>query len=46
VVRAPAGTRIADNPVQSGRRIATLRKEARLGPAIAFMSPGRGAITV
>jgi catechol 2,3-dioxygenase-like lactoylglutathione lyase family enzyme len=32
--------------VQPGRRIATLRKEAGLGPAIAFMSPGRGAITV
>jgi hypothetical protein len=32
--------------VQTGRRIATLRKEAGLGPAIAFMSPGRGAITV
>ena len=27
---------------QPGRRIATLRKEAGLGPAIAFMSPGRG----
>jgi hypothetical protein len=32
--------------VQPGRRIATLRKEAGLGPAVAFMSPGRGAITV
>jgi hypothetical protein len=32
--------------VQPGRRIATLRKEAGLGPAIAFMSPGPGAITV
>jgi catechol 2,3-dioxygenase-like lactoylglutathione lyase family enzyme len=32
--------------VQPGRRIATLRKEAGLGPAIAFMTPGRGAITV
>jgi catechol 2,3-dioxygenase-like lactoylglutathione lyase family enzyme len=32
--------------VQPGRRIATLRKEARLGPAIAFMTPGPGAITV
>ena len=30
--------------VQPGRRIATLRKEAGLGPAIAFMSPGPGAI--
>jgi hypothetical protein len=29
--------------VQPGRRIATLRREARLGPAIAFMSPGAGA---
>jgi hypothetical protein len=32
--------------VQPGRRIATLRKEAGLGPAIAFMTPGRGAIPV
>jgi catechol 2,3-dioxygenase-like lactoylglutathione lyase family enzyme len=32
--------------VQPGRRIATLRKEAGLGPAIAFMTPGAGAITV
>jgi hypothetical protein len=32
--------------VQPGRRIATLRKEAGLGPAIAFMTPGRGAIRV
>jgi catechol 2,3-dioxygenase-like lactoylglutathione lyase family enzyme len=32
--------------VQPGRRIATLRKEAGLGPAIAFMSPGPGAINV
>jgi hypothetical protein len=31
--------------VQPGRRIATLRKEAGLGPAIAFMTPGPGAIT-
>jgi hypothetical protein len=30
--------------VQPGRRIATLRGEAGLGPAIAFMSPGPGAI--
>lgn len=30
--------------VQRGRRIATLRPEAGLGPAIAFMTPGRGAI--
>jgi hypothetical protein len=30
--------------VQPGRRIATLRKEAGLGPAIAFMTPGPGAI--
>ena len=29
--------------VQPGRRIATLRKEAGLGPAIAFMTPGPGA---
>jgi hypothetical protein len=32
--------------VQHGRRIATLRREAGLGPAIAFMTPGPGAITV
>ena len=32
--------------VQPGRRIATLRSEAGLGPAIAFMTPGPGAITV
>jgi hypothetical protein len=30
--------------VQPGRRIATLRSEAGLGPALAFMTPGRGAI--
>jgi catechol 2,3-dioxygenase-like lactoylglutathione lyase family enzyme len=30
--------------VQPGRRIATLRTEGGLGPAIAFMTPGRGAI--
>jgi len=30
--------------VQPGRRIATLRDEAGLGPAIAFMSPGRDAL--
>jgi hypothetical protein len=30
--------------VQPGRQIATLRKEAGLGPAIAFMTPGAGAI--
>jgi len=30
--------------VQPGRRIATLRPEAGLGPAIAFMSAGEGAI--
>ena len=29
--------------VQGGRRIATLRKEAGLGPAIAFMTPSPGA---
>ena len=29
--------------VQPGRRIATLRREAGLGPAIAFMTPGVGA---
>jgi hypothetical protein len=32
--------------VQPGRRIATVKKEAGLGPAIAFMTPGPGAITV
>jgi hypothetical protein len=32
--------------VQPGRRIATLRREAGLGPAIAFMSRGPGAIPV
>ncbi len=32
--------------VQPGRRIATLRRDAGLGPAIAFMTPGPGAITV
>jgi catechol 2,3-dioxygenase-like lactoylglutathione lyase family enzyme len=30
--------------VQPGRRIATLGKEAGLGPAIAFMTPGQGAV--
>ena len=30
--------------VQPGRRIATLRREAGLGPAVAFMTPGPGAI--
>ena len=30
--------------VQPGRRIATLRSDAGLGPAIAFMSPGRDAL--
>jgi hypothetical protein len=30
--------------VQPGRRIATLRAAAGLGPAIAFMSPGPGAL--
>ena len=29
--------------VQPGRRIATLRREAGLGPAVAFMTPGPGA---
>ena len=29
--------------VQPGRRIATARENARLGPAVAFMSPGPGA---
>jgi hypothetical protein len=30
--------------VQPGRAIATLRREAGLGPAIAFMTPGPGAV--
>jgi hypothetical protein len=30
--------------VQPGRRIATLGREAGLGPAVAFMTPGPGAI--
>jgi hypothetical protein len=30
--------------VQPGRRIATAAKKAALGPAIAFMTPGRGAV--
>ena len=30
--------------VQPGRRIATVRPEAGLGPAVAFMTPGRGAV--
>jgi hypothetical protein len=32
--------------VQPSRRIATLHKEAGLGPAVAFMTPGPGAIRV
>ena len=32
--------------VQPGRRIATLRKDAGLGPAVAFMTPGPEATTV
>jgi catechol 2,3-dioxygenase-like lactoylglutathione lyase family enzyme len=32
--------------VQPGQRIATLRKDAGLGPAIAFMTPGPGKVTV
>jgi hypothetical protein len=31
--------------VQPGRKIATLRREAGLGPAVAFMTPGGGAIS-
>jgi catechol 2,3-dioxygenase-like lactoylglutathione lyase family enzyme len=34
----------ARDAVQPGRRIATLGAEAGLGPAIAFMSPGRDAL--
>jgi hypothetical protein len=30
--------------VQPGRRIATVKSAAGLGPAIAFMTPGHGAI--
>jgi hypothetical protein len=36
----------AREAVQPGRRIATLSRDAGLGPAIAFMTPGPGAITV
>jgi hypothetical protein len=32
--------------VQPGRRIATVHEGARLGPAVAFMTPGPGAIAV
>jgi hypothetical protein len=34
----------ARDAVQPGRKIATLGKEAGLGPAIAFMTPGSGAV--
>ena len=36
------GDRVGEprDAVQPGRRIATLRREAGLGPAIAFMTPG------
>jgi hypothetical protein len=34
----------ARDAVQPGRRIAPLRREAGLGPAVAFMTPGPGAI--
>jgi hypothetical protein len=34
----------ARDAVQPGRRIATVAKEAALGPAVAFMTPGRGAV--
>ena len=30
--------------VQPGRRIATLRREAGIGTAVAFMTPGAGAV--
>jgi hypothetical protein len=30
--------------VQPGRRIATVTTEAGLGPAVAFMTPGMGAV--
>jgi hypothetical protein len=45
---AVLGDRLGEprDAVQPGRRIATLRKEAGLGPAIAFMTPGPGAIPV
>jgi hypothetical protein len=36
----------AGDAVQPGRRIATLRREAGVGPAIAFMTPGRGRAPV
>ncbi|HEX2231885.1 MAG TPA: hypothetical protein VHG69_00790 [Thermoleophilaceae bacterium] len=40
------GDRLAEprDAVQPGRRIAPLRREAGLGPAVAFMTPGPGAI--
>ena len=34
----------ARDAVQPGRRIATVAKQAELGTAIAFMTPGRGAV--
>jgi hypothetical protein len=34
----------ARDAVQPGRRIATVAKEAALGPAVAFMTPGPGAV--
>jgi hypothetical protein len=34
----------ARDAVQPGRRIAPVRREAGLGPAVAFMTPGPGAI--
>jgi hypothetical protein len=46
----PAATLLGDrlgrvrDAVQPGRRIAPLRREAGLGPAVAFMTPGPGAI--
>jgi catechol 2,3-dioxygenase-like lactoylglutathione lyase family enzyme len=45
---AALGDRLGEprEAVQPGRRIATLRKEAGLGPAVAFMTPGPGKVRV
>jgi hypothetical protein len=43
---AALGERLGEprDAVQPGRRIATVGREAALGPAVALMTPGRGAI--
>jgi hypothetical protein len=45
-VAAMLGDRLGSprDAVQPGRRIAPLRRDAGLGPAVAFMTPGPGAI--